>query len=147
MTKRPDWIGVAGKGQVFVGVKGGLAQLSHGKKIPLQRLDEADWLIAYSPRIPSHCDEGYQCFPALDGVASEGGSQVNSGNDLFANRLEVDLEFCEEASILPLADSFPLIKNKKNWESAFRLEPLEISEEDFALLAEEMRLDVDSTTH
>jgi hypothetical protein len=147
MTKRPDWIGVADNEQVFVGVKGGLAQLAHGRKIPLQGLNEADWLIDHSPRSPANDEEGCQCFTAIDRIAREAAYLVNSGDGFFRNRPEADLELCAEASILPLTGTFSLIENRKSWQYAFRLGHLEISEEDFELLAEVMGLDVDSLTH
>jgi hypothetical protein len=147
MTKRPDWIGVADKEQVFVGVKGRLAQLAHGRKIPLRGLNEADWLIHHSPRSPANGEEGCQCFTDIDRIARQAVDQVNSGAGFFRNRPEVDLELCGEASILPSTGAFSLIENRKSWQSAFRLRHLEISEEDFELLAEEMGPDVDSLTH
>ena len=44
------WVGTVSKEHVLVGVKGGFCQVCHGKKGPLARMKEGDWLIYYSPK-------------------------------------------------------------------------------------------------
>jgi predicted RNA-binding protein len=147
MAKKHYWIGVACKDQVFVGVKGGFAQLAHGKGFPLQKMDEGDWLICYSPRTSMNSLECCQSFTAIGRIANDEVYQFDSAEDFSPYRLEVDFELCEETSILPLIDRLSFIEDKKSWGYPFRLGHLEISEEDFELLAEEMGLDVNSIKH
>lgn len=45
------WIGVASREHVHRGVKGGFAQVCHGKPGPLERMAEGDWIIYYSPTV------------------------------------------------------------------------------------------------
>lgn len=147
MAKKNYWIGVACKDQVFVGVKGGFAQLGYGKKISLQRMNEGDWIIDYSPRVSLRSDERCHSFTAIGRVASDEVYQAELGEGFLPYRLEVDFERCEEASILPLIERLSFIENKMSWEYSFRLGHLEINEEDFELLAEEMGLDIDAIKH
>jgi hypothetical protein len=147
MAKRHDWIGVACKDQVFVGVKGDFAQLSQGKKIPLQRMSEGDGLIYYSPRVGFNSDPGCQSFTSLGSVASDEVYQSDLDEGFLPYRLELDFELCEEASILPLLDRLSFIENLKNRGYPFRPGHLEINEEEFELLAEEMGLNVDAIKH
>jgi hypothetical protein len=147
MAKRHDWIGVACKDQVFVGVKGDFAQLSHGKKIPRQRMSEGDGLIDSSPRVSFNRDPGCQSFTSVGSVASDEVYQSDLDEGFLPYRLEVDFELCEEGSILPLLDRLSFIEKMKNRRYPFRLRHLEINEEDLAWLAEEMGLDVDAIKH
>lgn len=147
MAKKHYWIGVASKDQVFVGVKGGFAQLHHGKKIPLQKMSEGDWLIYYSSRVRFNSDEHCQSFTSVGSVASDEVYQADTGEDFLPYGLEIDCELCEETSILPLLDRLSFIENKQSWGCPFRLGHFEISEEDFASLAEEMELDVELVIH
>jgi hypothetical protein len=147
MAKKRYWIGVACKDKVFIGVRGGFAQLVHGKGFPLQKMYEGDWLIYYSPRISMTGLDCCQSFTAIGRIANDEIYQFDSGEDCPPYHLDVDFELCEEASILPLIDRLSFIEDKKSWGYPFRLGHLEISEEDFELIVEEMGLDVNSIRH
>jgi hypothetical protein len=147
MAKKHYWIGVACKDQVFIGVRGGFAQLMHGKDFPTQKMDEGDWLIYYSPRFSMGSLEGCQSFTAIGRIASPEVYPLDGDEGFLPYRLEVDFEFCRETSILPLIDRLSFIEDKKSWSYPFRLGHLEISEKDFELLAEEMGLDVNTIRH
>jgi hypothetical protein len=43
------WLGVVSKEHVLKGVQDSFAQVCHGKKAPLMRMQTGDWLIYYSP--------------------------------------------------------------------------------------------------
>jgi predicted RNA-binding protein len=147
MAKKHYWIGVACKDQVFAGVRGGFAQLVHGKSFPLQKMDEGDWLVYYSPRISMNSLESCQSFTAIGRIADSEVYAFDGEKDFPPYHLEVDFELCEETSILPLIDRLSFIEDKKSWGYPFRLGHLEISEEDFELIVEEMGLDSDSIRH
>lgn len=147
MAKKHYWIGVACKDQVFVGVRGGFAQLLRRKDFPTLTMDEGDWLIYYSPRQSLSTAESCQSFTAIGRIAGDEVYQFDEGEGFLPYRLEVDFELCSEASILPLIDRLSFIEDKKSWGYPFRMGHLEISEEDFELLAEEMGLDADTIRH
>ncbi len=48
MTAR-YWLGVASRDHVLIGVNGGFAQVCHGRRGPLSRMQPGDGLIYYSP--------------------------------------------------------------------------------------------------
>jgi hypothetical protein len=147
MAKRDYWIGVACKDRVFVGVRGGFAELVRGRDFPLRKMDEGDWLIYYSPRLSLSSPESCQSFTAIGRIAGLAGDELDGIESFLPFRLEVDFALCGEAPILPLIDRLSFIEDKRSWAYPFRLGQLEISEEDFELLAEEMGLDVKSVIH
>ena len=147
MTKKPCWIGVAGKDQMMIGVKGGFAQLQHSRKIPLQKINDGDWLIDYSPRRRSTSQEPCQSFTAPGRIASREDFSFDVSTGLVPYQLDEDFALCDEATILPVPDRLPFIEDKKSWGYLFRLEHVEIGEEDFELLVEEMGLEVDAIKH
>jgi len=59
------WIGVASKEHVQGGVLGGFAQVCHGKAGPLNRMEEGDWIVYYSPTIKFGQKEPCQSFTAI----------------------------------------------------------------------------------
>lgn len=147
MAKKHYWIGVACKDQVFAGVRGGFAQLVHGKSFPLQKMDEGDWLVYSSSCIGLSSLEYGQILTALDRIADGNVYQFDDGEDFPSTHSEVDFEQCQETSTLPLIDRLSFIEDKKNWGHPFHSGHLEISEEDFELIIEEMGLDTDSIRH
>lgn len=64
MVKR-YWVGVASKEHVQKGVKGGFAQVCHGKAGPLNRMKEGDWIVYYSPVLKFGGKDPCQAFTAI----------------------------------------------------------------------------------
>ena len=144
--KNRFWVGVVSKTHVSAGVKGGFAQLNHGKKAPLARMKTGDWIVYYSPRLSLETREPYQHFTAVGRVKTGEVYQFDMGNGFMPYRLDVDFLSCRDVPILPLLDKLSFTKDKKNWGQQFRFGHFEISESDFTIIANEMgvRIDLDA---
>jgi len=59
------WIGVASHENVLSGVKGGFAQVCHGKIGTLKLMSEKDWIIYYSPTFSFHGKDACRSFTAI----------------------------------------------------------------------------------
>ena len=116
MKKRPIkyWIIVASKDHVQMGVAGGFAQACHGKAQPLKRMQEGDGILYYSSKRHFGKEDKCQAFTAITFVD------------------------CEETPIANLIELLDFIPNKKAWGYPFRFGILEISENDFKLIASKM---------
>lgn len=140
------WIGVVSKAHVMKGVKDGIAQLNHGKKVPLAKMKAGDWIVYYSPRLSLQDRQPYQYFTAIGKVTTGEVYQYDTGNGFMPYRLDVDFAACREVSILPLLDKLSFTQGKKNWGQQFRFGHFEISKSDFLLLANDMGVNIDSNT-
>jgi predicted RNA-binding protein len=132
------WIGVASRDHVARGVAGGFCQLCHGKAQPLQRMSAGDWIIYYSPKDEFDGNTSCQRFTAI--------GEVDAG-DVFAHpishwfvpyRRNISFHAANEVDIHPLIAQLGFIRDKSRWGYAFRFGHLEISREDFELIAERM---------
>src|SRR5262249_6246371 len=75
-TRRPArppraWVGVVSRAHVRRGVAGGFAQLSHGKRAPLARMNVGDWLVYYSPRTDFPDGAPLRAFTALGRIVGQ----------------------------------------------------------------------------
>ena len=132
------------KARVSAGVKGGFAQLNHGKKAPLARMKAGDWIVYYSPRLSLETREPYRQFTAIGRVTTGEIYQFDMGNGFMPYRLDVDFSSCRDVPILPFLDKLSFTKDKKNWGRQFRFGHFEISASDFTLIAKEMGVRIDS---
>jgi predicted RNA-binding protein len=133
------WIGVAAKDHVQRGVKGGFCQLCHGKAQPLRRMQQGDWIIYYSPKQEFEGNSPCQAFTAIGTV---------SGTETYAFEMLLgftpfrrDIQFLQEAkpaAIRPLIQDLSFIKDKSKWAYSFRYGHLEITSNDFELIATQM---------
>lgn len=137
------WVGVASRDHVLRGVEDGFAQLSHGKRAPLERMRVGDWLVYYSPRESRNGGEPLQAFTALGRVVGEEVYRFDMGGGFVPFRRDVAyLPAEEEAPIRPLIDRLSFIRNKERWGQAFRSGHFEIHREDFDLIASAMGLNL-----
>jgi hypothetical protein len=134
MTTR-YWIGVASRDHVQRGIAGNYCQLCHGKSQPLKRMSVGDWLIYYSPKEQFTGDVPCQQFTAIGEVV---GTEVYPF-EMFAgfvpNRRDIHFMKANAASIRPLLDRLAFIKDKSRWGYAFRFGHIEITQQDFELIA------------
>jgi hypothetical protein len=107
------WIGVVSKNHVARGVEGGFAQLGHGKRAPLARMNAGDWLIYYSPKISMDGDEACQAFTAIGVIKTGEIYEGNMGGRFVPNRLDVDYQPCVDAPIRPLIEKLAFIEDPK----------------------------------
>lgn len=132
------WIGVASRAHVQRGVAAGIAQLGHGKAAPLRRMRQGDWLIYYSPREEVSGGDQVQAFTALGRLVDGDVYQVTVSEAFAPFRRAVAYLPCHEAPIRPLLGQLSFIKDPARWGSVFRFGHLEISHDDFAVIAAAM---------
>jgi EVE domain len=132
MTKY--WIGVACRDHVMRGVASGFAQLGHGKRSGLARIQIGDWIAYYSPRTALNGGDPLQAFTAIGTVAGEI-TQVSLEGGFCPYRREVRfVSDVLEAGIKPLIGSLSFIKDPTRWGYPFRTGQLEVSAEDFGVI-------------
>ena len=132
------WVGVVSRAHIYQGVKDGFLQLNHGKKAPVQRMNQGDGIVIYSPRAEYPAGEALQKFTAIGTVATGEIYQVEMSPDFKPYRLDVNYSQCQQAAIKPLIETLSFIKNKERWGATFRFGLIQIEEPDFLILAEAM---------
>lgn len=136
MTKY--FIGVVSKEHVLIALKNGIAQIGHGKRAPLARMHNGDWLIYYSPKIALDSDEKLQAFTAIGQMVDDEIHQVAMSSSFKPFRRKVKYLKTKDVPIAPLIERLLFIKNKKSWGYVFRLGLVEIPEKDFELIKAQM---------
>ncbi|MEH6965694.1 EVE domain-containing protein [Priestia megaterium] len=132
------WIGVASRDHVMKSVDGEFAQLCHGKEAPLKKMKKGDWIIYYSPKIWFKQSAPHQKFTALGRVVDDYIFQFDMEDGFIPFRRNIEFMNCTETPIHPLIPQLSFIKNKRYWGYSFRLGHLEISENDFKIIRNEM---------
>ena len=138
MTKY--FIGVVTKEHVLRGVKMGIAQIGHGKRSGLARMQKNDWLVYYSPKISLDSKTPLQSFTALGQMVDDEIYQVEESPTFKPFRRKIRYEKVKEAPIAPLIPDLSFIKNKKSWGYVFRFGLVEIPKEDFELIKDSMEI-------
>ncbi len=135
------WIGVVSREHVMRGVKLGIAQIGHGKRSGLSRMKAGDWFVYYSPKESFEGDTPLQAFTALGQIADDEIWQADEG-DFKPFRRKVHYFKSQDAPIRPLLDVLSFTAGKTNWGYSFRYGLLEITEEDFQVIAAAMNVKV-----
>ncbi len=136
------WIGVASREHVIRGVKGGFAMLNHGKKAPLERMKKDDYLIYYSPKEKLDNKEPLQRFVVIGKIKGDDAYKVKMSESFEPYRKDVEWLKSDEAEIRPLIDDLAFIKDKRKWGYSFRFGHIEITADDFHLIAGAMKADI-----
>ncbi|MGI8419935.1 MAG: EVE domain-containing protein [Candidatus Levyibacteriota bacterium] len=108
MTKY--FIGVASREHVLLGVKQVIAQIGHGKRSGLARMNQGDWFIYYSPKVALNSKEPLRVFMALGQIADNEIYQVEVSESFKPFRRKVAYEKITEAPIQPLINQLSFIK-------------------------------------
>lgn len=138
MTKY--WIGVASYEHVQKGIKGGFAQVCHGKIGTLKYMSEGDWLIYYSPTYSFGGKDPCRSFTAI-GTVDPGEPYIfKMSEDFIPWRRNVTFLKSQITPIEPLLEKITFIKDKKKWGFPFKRGSFEICIEDFELIAKSMRV-------
>lgn len=132
------WVGVASKEHVARGVAGGFCQLCHGKAQPLKRMERGDWIIYYSPKAVFGGDDACQQFTAIGRVIGDEVYPFEMAPGFIPFRRDIEFIPAQVADIRPLINQLNVIQNKSRWGYAFRFGHIEISREDFELIAAQM---------
>lgn len=74
------WLGVVSADHVRRGVSLGIAQLGHGKRSGLARLNRGDWLIYYSPKTSMQVGQPLKQFTAVGEVVDDEIWQADEGS-------------------------------------------------------------------
>ncbi|MGE0009704.1 MAG: EVE domain-containing protein [Candidatus Babeliales bacterium] len=137
------WIAVASREHVKMGVKGGYAQVCHGKGAPLKRMAPGDWIIYYSP--VEIFGEKTPCrkFTALGMINKKDPYEFCMSADFTPWRRDVTFKSAQDVSIEPLINDLDFIKNKKSWGFPFKRGCFEIADQDFKLIAHNMGIILD----
>ena len=134
------WLGVVSRDHVRRGVELGIVQTNHGKRPPLARMSAGDGLVYYSPRDAYPDGAPLKAFTALGRIADEEIWQADE-RDFEPWRRRVDYERdAVEVPIASLSDRLELTA-KPNWGYALRRGLIELSPEDFELIAAAMTAD------
>lgn len=134
------WLGVVSKEHVQKGVKGGFAQICHGKKAPLANMSKGDGLIYYSPKIAMDRAEPCKCFTAIGKIKDGKVYQVEMTPNFHPFRIDVEYFRCDAVPIGNLLDRLELTR-QKSWGMQLRRGLLEMSKADFMAIAHAMGLE------
>ena len=134
------WIGVVSHNHVKLGVAGGFAQLCHGKAAPLRRMKQGDWLIYYSPKTEMNQGDPLQSFTAIGQVRGDAPYLFEMSADFIPYRLDVDYLPAKIVAIQPLLSQLSFITDLQHWGYPFRFGHLEITESDFLLIKNAMKV-------
>lgn len=134
-----NWVLVASKGHVWIGVRDGFAQACHGKEIPLARMAVGDKVIYYSPKVFFGQSASCQQFTAIGEVVGEAVYPYDMGNGFVPYRRDVDYFNLQPAPIKPLIDQLEFIVDKKRWGHKFRFGAFEINAHDYRVIEKAMR--------
>lgn len=137
------WVGVVSKEHVLRGVAGGFAQLCHGKRAPLARLSNGDWLVYYSPRTAFRGGGPCQAFTAVGRVAGDTVYPFDMGDGFVPFRRAVQFLPCREAPVRPLLGRLSFLPDRSHWGYPFRRGHFGIGAEDFGCIAEAMGVALD----
>ena len=132
------WVGVASQDHVARGVAGGFCQLGHGKAAPLKRMSPGDWIIYYSPKVRLDGVELCQQFTAIIEIVERDVYVFEMALNFAPYRRAVRFLDAGATPIRPLVERLSFIRDSKRWGYAFRFGHLEMSREDFELIASKM---------
>ncbi len=132
---RKYWIVIAWKDHVRRGESGSFAQACHGKSTPLKKMNSGDYVIYYSSKEQFNKADKCQEFTAIGQVTDDNIYQFEMNEDFSPYRIKVEFYPSKDISILPLIDDLEFIPNKQKWGYPFRWGILQISENDYKLIA------------
>jgi hypothetical protein len=126
------WLGVVSRVHVLRAVSLGIAQLNHGRRPPLARLNRGDTIVYYSPRTEYPDGEPLKAFTAFGTIVDDEIWQADEG-EFTPWRRRVDYASVHEAPIGPLTARLDLTRTP-NWGYALRRGTLPLSDHDAELL-------------
>lgn len=132
------WIGIVSQSHVERGVADGFAQLCHGKAAPLRKMNVGDGFIYYSPKTDMSDGQPLQLFTAIGKVIGDSVYEYEMSPGFAPFRRDIQYLKCTPAPIKPLIPFLSFIKDPKHWGYPFRLGQIEITKEDFEIIAQAM---------
>lgn len=122
------WVGIVSREHVLRGVADGFAMLNHGKEAPVKRLQPADWLIYYSPKV-SIDGAALKAFTAIGRVTDRAPYPAEMLPGVTGYRRDIIWQQATETPIARLSDRLEFTRG--NWGMLARRGLFEISEADF----------------
>lgn len=132
------WIGVVSEQHVRIGVERGIAQIGHGKRAGLAKMQAGDGFVYYSPKETSDSRTPLQAFTAIGTIADDFIWQEDEG-DFKPWRRKVDYFSAVNAPIRPLLNKLSFTAGQSNWGYAFRYGLIQITSDDYELIQNEMK--------
>jgi len=136
--KTKYWIVVVSKEHTRRGEAGGFMQACHGKRAPLNRIQQDDWVIFYSPKEAMESDIKCQAFTAVGQAIDDEVYSFQMSDDFVPFRRNIKFYNCAQISILPMIEQLHFITNKSKWGFPFRTGFFEINAHDFDLITSQM---------
>jgi hypothetical protein len=133
------WVGVVSRTHVLRGVDGGFAQMCHGKRAPLARMQPGDAFVYYSPTTEMRAGAPIKAFTALGRVAGEEVYALDLGGGFVPFRREVTYEPVGEVAIAELAPRLRFVRDNPAWGMLARRGHFEIGLDDYETIAAAMR--------
>lgn len=132
-----NWMGVVSRDHVRKGVRLGIAQVNHGKRPPLERMQPGDGMVYYSPRTTYPDGPPLKAFTAIGRIASGEVWQAVDG-DFQPWRRAVDWWVeAVDAPVAALVSELELTSTP-NWGYALRRGLLTLTDADFSTIADAM---------
>lgn len=139
-----NWLAVVHRDHVRRGVEQGIAQVNHGSRAGVLRLQPGDGLVYYSPKDVHPEGAPLRAFTAIgrvaDGEPWQAAPMAMGDRGIVApwrRRVEY-VEAAREAPIEPLLGELELTRATPNWGWILRRGLLEVTPRDFAVIARAM---------
>jgi hypothetical protein len=142
--KTSYWINTITLDHVLAGKAEHFTQTNHGNPRNLNKLRRGDYMVFYSPRERFEDNKALQSFTAVGQVSDDEPYQVEQNVDFHPYRRRIDFFKSSNAPIRPIINNLSFIKNKVHWGLVFRQGMFQISETDFALIAQNMECNIES---
>ena len=132
------WCAVASFEHVKLGVEGGFAQVCHGKRKPLERLNPGDGIVYYSPTEFFGSGPKCQKFTSIGLIKDNRVYPVEMmpGFNPYRRNVEYFDAIC--TSIHPLLSQLSFTSDRRNWGYRFQFGLFEITSGDFGLILSKM---------
>jgi hypothetical protein len=131
------WLGVVSADHVARGVSLGIAQINHGKRAGLVRMQPGDWLIYYSPRQRLGEHDPVKAFTAIGRLPDAEIWQAEEGCFRPWRRRVSYLEGAHHVPMEGLRDQLELTA-EPNWGCKLRRGLIPLSDRDFAVIHQAM---------
>lgn len=143
MHEKPGyWLIVASRDHVLAGKEKSFVQVSHWKPTPLEKMEDGDWIVYYSPKLKHNGSKACQRLTAIARIIGEDIFQVSMSENFKPFRKKAEfLENIHEIEVRPLIPELDFIKDKDHWGLAFRNGFHHISKKDFMLICQKMNND------
>jgi hypothetical protein len=140
LSKRAHaWLAVVSRAHVERGTAGGFAQVCHGKRAPLERMQPGDWLAYYSPTTEFRGGQPLRAFTAIGRVLSADAYPFDMGGGFVPFRKDVAYaRDTHEAEIDPLLPQLHFAQRTPNWGMLARRGHFEIDAHDLTVIATAM---------